>query len=107
MTSSLCVRTANFPYMHYVVFKSPTSRHHVASSDVAKQQQTQQQDLPSRHRHQHHSTTMTTPLSDVSKQFTDVIRSRGTDASVDLLSPALIYILGRPALGCDFHKNAN
>jgi len=73
--------------MHYIVYKSPAgaARHHVTSSDaVAKQPQSQQQQEPmlvtSRHRHQHHSAAMTSlsTTSDVTHQFTDVLRSRGT-----------------------------
>ena len=86
------LRLANFPYMHYIVYKSPTTtttsdktlRYHVTSSDVAKQPQTQQQQqeqLSSRHRHQHHSTSAVTSLqltaNDVNHQFIDVLRSRG------------------------------
>jgi len=71
---------ANFPYMHYIVYKSPTSdktRHHVTSSDVAKQPQSQQQSSP-RHRHQHHTAMTSLPATaDVNQQFTDVLRSRG------------------------------
>jgi len=76
----LAMYAANFPYMHYIVYKSPTAdktRHHVTSSDVAKQPQTQQQE-PSRHRHQHHTTmTSLSTTTDLNQQFSDVLRSRG------------------------------
>ena len=81
--------SANFPYMHYIVYKSPSSdktRHHVTSSDVAKQPPTQQQE-PLRHRHQHHTAmTSLTTTNDVNQQFIDVLRSRGMSSLIEKLS---------------------
>jgi len=76
--------------MHYIVYKSPTadkSRHHVTSSDVAKQQASQQQEPATRHRHQHHSAmTSLSTATDVTQQFTDVLRSRGINRSYECTS---------------------